>query len=63
MQIRKIIKHKYSFSYQKSAAIIRKEKREFLYPFLLNQERNIKISRTHLRLRVYRWNKQLWARD
>jgi hypothetical protein len=59
MQIRKIIKHKYSFSHQKSATIIRKEKREFLYPFLLNQERNIKISRTHLRLRVYRWNKQL----
>jgi hypothetical protein len=63
MQIRKIIKHKYSFSHQKSAAIIRKEKREFLYPLLLNQERNIKISRTHLRLRVYRWNKQLWAKD
>jgi hypothetical protein len=39
MQIRKIIEHKYSSSHQKSAAIVRKEKREFLYPFLQNQER------------------------
>jgi hypothetical protein len=54
MQIRKIIEHKYSFSHQKSAAIVRKEKREFLYAFLQNQERNTKISRTHPRLRVYR---------
>jgi hypothetical protein len=54
MQIKKIIEHKYSYSHQKSAAIVRKEKRKFLYPFLQNQERNTKISRTHPRLRVYR---------
>jgi hypothetical protein len=41
MQIRKIIEHKYSYSHQISAAIVRKEKRELLYPFLQNQERNI----------------------
>jgi hypothetical protein len=63
MQIRKFIEHKYSYSHQKSAAIVRKEKREFLYPFLQNRKRNTKISRTHPRLRVYRWNKHLWARD
>jgi hypothetical protein len=63
MQIRKIIEHKYSFSNQKYAAIVRKENMEFLYPFLQNQERNTKISKTHRSLRVYRWNKQLWARD
>jgi hypothetical protein len=63
MQIRKIIEHKYSYSHQKSAAIVRKEKREFLYLFLQNQERNTKISRTRPRLRVYRWNKHLWVRD
>jgi len=63
MQIKKIIEHKYSYSHQKSAAIVRKEKREFFYPFLQNQERNTKISRTHPRLRVYKWNKHLWAMD
>jgi hypothetical protein len=63
MQIRKNIEHKYSFSHKKSVAIVRKEKREFLYPFLQNQERNTKNSRTHPRLKVYRWNKQFWARD
>jgi hypothetical protein len=63
MQIRKIIEHKYSYSHQKSGAIVKKEKREFLYLFLQNQERNTKISRTHPRLRVYRWNKHLWVRD
>jgi len=52
MQIRIIIEHKYSSSHKKSAVIVRKEKREFLYPFFTNQERNTKISRTHLRLRV-----------
>jgi len=30
---------------------------------LQNQERNTKISRTHPRLRVYRWDKHLRARD
>jgi hypothetical protein len=34
-----------------------------LYPFLRNRERNTKISRTHLILRVYRWDKHLRARD
>jgi hypothetical protein len=34
MQIRKLIEHKYSSSHQTSAATVRKEKREFLYPFL-----------------------------
>jgi hypothetical protein len=34
MQIRIIIEHKYSYSHQKSAAIVRKEKREFMYPLL-----------------------------
>jgi hypothetical protein len=34
MQIRIIIEHKYSSFHQKSAATIRKEKREFLYLFL-----------------------------
>jgi hypothetical protein len=34
MQIKKIIEHKYSSSHQKSATTVRKEKREFLYPFL-----------------------------
>jgi hypothetical protein len=32
-----------------------------LYPFLQNQERNTKISRTYPRLRVYRWDKHLHA--
>jgi len=62
MQIREIIEHKYSSSHQKSATTIRKKK-EFLYPFLQNQERNIKISKTHPRLRVYSQNKHLWAKD
>jgi hypothetical protein len=30
---------------------------------LRNQERNTKISRTHPRLRVYRWDKYLRAKD
>jgi hypothetical protein len=34
MQIRIIIEHKYSYSHQKSATIAKKEKKEFLYPFL-----------------------------
>jgi len=53
VQIREIIKYKYSSPHQKSAATIRKEK-EFLYFILTNQERNTKISGTHPRLRVYR---------
>jgi hypothetical protein len=34
MQIRIIIEHKYSSSHQKFIAIVKKEKREFLYLFL-----------------------------
>jgi hypothetical protein len=33
---REIIEYKYSSPHQKSAATKRKEKREFLYPFLQN---------------------------
>jgi hypothetical protein len=43
MQIKKIIEHKYSFSHQKSAATIRKEKREFLHPFLKIKRETSKI--------------------
>jgi hypothetical protein len=63
VQIREIIEYKYSSPHQKSAATMRKEKREFCIHFCKNQERNTKISRTHPRLRVYRWNKHLWTRD
>jgi len=53
MQIRIIIEHKYSYSHQKQiCSYVKKEKREFLYLFFTNQERNTKISRTHPRLRV-----------
>jgi hypothetical protein len=53
MQIKIIIEHKYSSSHQKSAATVRKEKREFFFlSIFANQERNTKISRTHTRLRV-----------
>jgi hypothetical protein len=34
VQIREIIEYKYSSPHQKSTAAIRKEKEEFLYPFL-----------------------------
>jgi len=69
MQIRIIIEHKYSSSYQKSTTIVRKEKREFLYPFL-QIKRETEISRTHPRLRVIGrintgWqgiNKKIWTR-
>ena len=62
MQIRKTIKHKYSYSH-KTIYSNRKKRKGVLYQFLQNKERNTKISRTHPRLRVYRWNKHLWARD
>jgi len=45
MQIRIIIEHKHSFSHQKSAAIVRKEKREFLYPFLQIKRETLKFSK------------------
>jgi hypothetical protein len=44
MQIRIIIKHKNSSSHQKkSAAIVKKEKREFLYPFLQIKRETLKF--------------------
>jgi hypothetical protein len=43
MQIRKIIEHKYSSFHQISAAIIREEKREFLYPFLQIKRETLKF--------------------
>jgi hypothetical protein len=54
MQIRIIIKHKYSYSHQKQiCTYVKKEKREFFFiSIFTNQERNTKISRTHPRLRV-----------
>jgi hypothetical protein len=51
MQIKIIIEHKYSSSHKKSAATVRKEK-EFFVSIFANQKTNIKISRTHPRLRV-----------
>jgi hypothetical protein len=63
MQIRKIIEHKYSYSHPKICRNHKERKEGVFYSFLQNQERNIKISRTRPRLRVYRWNKHLWARD
>jgi hypothetical protein len=54
MQIRIIIEHKYSSSHQKICSN-RKERKEGVFVSIFaNQERNTKISRTHLRLRVYR---------
>ena len=52
MQIREIIEYKYSSP--KISSNHKKKKKEFLNLFLPNQERNIKISRTHPRLRVYK---------
>jgi hypothetical protein len=43
MQIRKIIEHKYSSPHQKSVATIRKEKMEFLYPFLPIKRETLKF--------------------
>jgi hypothetical protein len=53
MQIRIIIKHKYSSSHQKQICSYREERKEggFVSIFT-NQERNTKILRTHPRLRV-----------
>jgi hypothetical protein len=45
MQIRIIIKHKYSSSHQKSAAIVKKEK-EFLYLFLQIKRETPKFQET-----------------
>jgi hypothetical protein len=53
MQIRIIIKHKYSSSHQKQICRERKERKEGVFIFIFtNQERNTKISKTHPRLRV-----------
>jgi hypothetical protein len=43
MQIRIIIEHKYFSSHQKSAEIVRKENREFLYPFLQIKRETLKF--------------------
>jgi hypothetical protein len=53
MQIRIIIEHKYSFSHQKQICSYREERKEGVFVSISTyQERNIKISRTHPRLRV-----------
>jgi hypothetical protein len=53
MQIRIIIKHKYSSSHQKQICSYREERKEGVFiSIITNQERNTKISRTHPRLRV-----------
>jgi hypothetical protein len=44
MQIRIIIEHEYSSSHKKkSATTVRKEKREFLYPFLQIKRETLKF--------------------
>jgi hypothetical protein len=57
------LKRKILLSSPKICSNHKERKEGVLYPFLQNQERNTKTSRTHPRLRVYRWNKHLWARD
>jgi hypothetical protein len=59
MQIKKNIEYKYSLLAKKICRNHKERKLGVLYPFLQNQERNTKISRTHPRLRVYRWDKHL----
>jgi hypothetical protein len=54
VQIREIIEYKYSSPHKKSAATIRKEKKEFLYPFLQIKRETPKFQENHPRLRVYR---------
>jgi hypothetical protein len=43
VQIIEIIEYKYSSPHQKSKATIRKEKREFLYPFLPIKRETLKF--------------------
>ena len=53
MQIRLIIEHKYSSSYQKQICSYCEERKEGVFVFIFtDQERNTKISTTHPRLRV-----------
>jgi hypothetical protein len=53
MQIRIIIEHKYSSSYQKQIGSYREERKEGVFVSIFtDQERNTKISTTHPRLRV-----------
>ena len=63
MQIRKIIEYKYPLLTKTIYRNHKERKYGVLHPFLQNQERNTKISRTHPRLRVYKWEKHLCARD
>jgi hypothetical protein len=53
MQIRIIIEHKYSSSYQKQISSYREERKEGVFvSIFIDQERNTKISTTHPRLLV-----------
>jgi len=54
MQIRIIIEHKYSSSHKKKKICsYREERKEGVFvSIFIDQERNTKISRTHLRFRV-----------
>jgi hypothetical protein len=52
MQIRENIEYKYSLLTKKICRNHKERKQGVLYPFLRNQERNTKISRTHPRLRA-----------
>ena len=63
MQIRENIEYKYSLlTKNKSVGTIRREDREF-YTHSWEIKRDTKISRTHPRLRAYRWDKHLRAKD
>ena len=62
MQIKKIQSINTLSSPKKSVGTIRRGW-GVLYPFLRNQERNTKISRTPPRLRAYKWDKHLRAQD
>jgi hypothetical protein len=53
MQIKIIIKHKYSSSHQKQICSYHEERKDGVFVFIsTDQERNTNISRTHPRLRV-----------
>jgi len=63
MQIRENIEYKYSLLAKNICRNHKERRYGVLYPFLRNQERNTKISRTPPRLRAYRWDKHLRAKD
>jgi hypothetical protein len=58
---KKNIEYKYSLSSPKKSVGTIRRGWGVLYPFLRNQERNTKISRTPPRLRAYKWDKHLRA--